>query len=89
MARFGPTRPEQLSWSGSRSGRRAPRLSDTRTGWGEWVFAGTRLPIADLFYNLNEGVPLDEFLDWYEVERSAVEAVIDRQMELLRVVRQG
>ena len=53
------------------------------------MFAGTRLPIADLFYNLNEGVLLDVFLDWYEVERSVVEAVIDRQMELLRVVRQG
>ena len=33
---------------------------------GKWVFAGTWLPIAELFEKLNDGVTLDEFLDWYE-----------------------
>ena len=55
---------------------------------GRWVFAGTLLPIAELFENLNDGVTLDEFLDWYEgVERSDAEWVIARQIELLRSVR--
>ena len=54
---------------------------------GAWIFAGTRVPIAALFDNLNEGVTIDEFLDWYEgVPRSAVESVITRQAELLRSV---
>lgn len=54
---------------------------------GAWIFAGTRVPISALFDNLNEGVTIDEFLDWYEgVPRTAVEAVIARQMEHLRSV---
>ena len=64
-------------------------LSDTtdRVG-GKWVFAGTWLPIAEMFEKLNEGVTLDEFLDWYEgVERSDAEWVIDCQIERLRAVR--
>ena len=61
--------------------RRTDRLS------GAWIFAGTRVPISDLFDNLNEGVTVDEFLDWYEgVPRAAVETVIARQMEYLRTV---
>ncbi len=55
-----------------------------------WVFAGTWLPIAELFERLNAGVTLDEFLDVYEsVDRSEVERVIDRQIELLHAVRAG
>ena len=63
--------------------RHADRLN------GKWVFAGTWVPIAHLFENLNEGITLDEFLDLYEgIERSDAEWVIDRQIKkLLRVVR--
>ena len=54
----------------------------------KWVFAGTWLPIAELFEKLNEGVTLDEFLDLYEgVERSDAEEVVGRQFECLRAVR--
>ena len=52
------------------------------------MFAGTWVPIAHLFENLNEGITLDEFLDLYEgIERSDAEWVIDRQIKLLRAVR--
>ena len=55
---------------------------------GKWVFAGTWLPIAEMFEKLNEGVTLDKFLDWYEgVDRSDAELVIDCQIERLRAVR--
>ena len=55
---------------------------------GKWVFAGTWLPIAEMFEKLNEGVTLDEFLGRHEgVERSDAEWVIDRQIELLQAVR--
>ena len=57
---------------------------------GRWVFAGTLLPIAELFEKLNDGVTLDEFLDWYEgIDRSDAEWVIDRQIERLQAVRAG
>ena len=36
---------------------------------GKWVFAGTWLPIAEMFEKLNEGVTLDEFLDGMRVSR--------------------
>ena len=54
---------------------------------GKWVSSGTRMPVADLFESLNEGVTLHEFLDWYKgVERSDAECVVDRQISLLRAV---
>ena len=52
---------------------------------GRWVFAGTWLPIAELFEKLNDGVTLEEFLDLYEgIDRSDAEWVIARQVEFLR-----
>jgi uncharacterized protein (DUF433 family) len=30
-----------------------------------WVFRGTRVPIAALFENLEDDVPLHEFLQWF------------------------
>ena len=55
---------------------------------GKWVFAGTWLPIAELFEKLNERVTLDEFLDLYEgIERSDAEQIIDLQIELLQTAR--
>ena len=54
---------------------------------GMWVFAGTRLPISELFERLNDGVTLEEFLELYEgIGRSAAEWVIARQIETLRNV---
>ncbi len=30
---------------------------------GAWVFRGTRIPVAALFQNLEDGVPLTEFVE--------------------------
>ena len=32
---------------------------------GAWVFRGTRVPIAALFENLEDGVPVGEFVDLF------------------------
>jgi uncharacterized protein (DUF433 family) len=46
-----------MNWSTCAAVERDPeRVS------GAWVFRGTRVPIAALFENLEDGVPLDEFV---------------------------
>ena len=32
---------------------------------GAWCFAGTRMPVASLFENLDLGATVDEFLAWF------------------------
>lgn len=32
---------------------------------GGWVFRGTRLPVAALFQNLEDGAQLSDFLEWF------------------------
>lgn len=32
---------------------------------GAWVFRGTRVPVAALFQNLEDGAQLSEFLAWF------------------------
>lgn len=32
---------------------------------GVWCFAGTRLPVASLFENLDLGATVDEFVEWF------------------------
>ena len=32
---------------------------------GEWVFTGTRVPLAAFFENIKDGASIDEFLDWF------------------------
>ena len=49
-----------FEWSSCESVERDPgRLS------GVWTFAGTRVPVAALFENLNDGASVEEFLDWF------------------------
>ena len=43
---------------------------------GAWVFTGTRVPVAALFENLEDGATVDEFLEWFPgVTRKQVETV--------------
>lgn len=45
---------------------------------GAWVFAGSRVPVAALFENLEDGAQLDEFLAWFPgVTRDQVRAVLE------------
>jgi uncharacterized protein (DUF433 family) len=32
---------------------------------GAWLFAGTRIPVAALFENLEEDVPAHQFVEWF------------------------
>ncbi len=32
---------------------------------GVWVFVGTRVPVAALFENLEDGAQINEFIEWF------------------------
>ncbi len=32
---------------------------------GAWVFKGTRVPVAALFENIEDGAKIDEFVEWF------------------------
>ncbi|MEL6552928.1 MAG: DUF433 domain-containing protein [Cyanobacteria bacterium J06621_11] len=32
---------------------------------GAWVFRGTRVPVSALFENLEDGVNIEEFVQWF------------------------
>ena len=32
---------------------------------GAWVFRGTRVPVAALFENLEDGAPVSQFVEWF------------------------
>jgi len=32
---------------------------------GAWVFRGTRVPVSALFENLEDGAPIDDFVEWF------------------------
>lgn len=49
-----------IDWSSCAAVERDPeRVS------GEWVFRGTRVPLAALFENLEDGVPIGQFVEMF------------------------
>lgn len=44
---------------------------------GAWVFRGTRMPVATVFENLEDGMTIDEIVDQFNVAREQVKAVLD------------
>jgi uncharacterized protein (DUF433 family) len=49
-----------IDWSSCTAVERDPeRVS------GAWVFRGTRVPVAALFENLEDGVPIGEFVELF------------------------
>lgn len=49
-----------LDWASCRAVEREPgRLS------GAWVFRGTRVPVAALFENLEDGASITDFVEWF------------------------
>jgi uncharacterized protein (DUF433 family) len=45
---------------------------------GAWLFKDTRVPVAALFENLEDGATVDNFLEWFPgVTREQVEAVME------------
>jgi uncharacterized protein (DUF433 family) len=49
-----------LGWAGSTAVERDPQRVS-----GAWVFRGTRVPIAALFENLEDGITMTEFLELF------------------------
>jgi uncharacterized protein (DUF433 family) len=39
--------------------------SDPQRVSGAWLFRGTRVPVAALFENLEDGAPLAQFVEWF------------------------
>ena len=53
---------------------------------GAWLFKGTRVPVAALFENLEDGATVDDFLKWFPgVNREQVEAVLEHAGQSLAV----
>ena len=44
---------------------------------GAWVFRGTRMPVATIFENLEDGMTIDEIMEQFDVTRDQVTAVLD------------
>ena len=51
---------------------------------GAWIFKGTRVPVAALFDNLEDGASVKDFLEWFPgVSREQVEAVLEHASQSL------
>lgn len=44
---------------------------------GAWVFRGTRLPVATIFQNLEDGLTIEEIMEQFDVTRDQINAVLD------------
>lgn len=62
-----------IEWSSCEAVERDPdRMS------GAWVFRGTRVPVAALFENLEDGAPISQFVQWFPgVTLEQVRAVLE------------
>ncbi|HKV25327.1 MAG TPA: DUF433 domain-containing protein [Candidatus Acidoferrum sp.] len=44
---------------------------------GAWVLKGTRMPVATIFQNLEAGATVEEIMQWFDLTREQVTAVLD------------
>jgi uncharacterized protein (DUF433 family) len=44
---------------------------------GAWVFKDTRMPVSIVFENLEAGATIDEIMEWFDVTREQVVAVLE------------
>ena len=44
---------------------------------GAWVLRNTRMPVATIFENLEDGMTIDEIMEQFDVTREQVTAVLD------------
>jgi uncharacterized protein (DUF433 family) len=57
---------------------------------GAWVFRDTRVPVAALFENLEDGASVDEFLEWFPgVTKEQLTAVLEDAIQSLNQDRQA
>ena len=57
---------------------------------GAWVFRGTRMPVAAVFENLEDGMSIDELVELYDgLTREQVRAVLEFAAQSLQVPAQA
>lgn len=62
-----------IDWSTCPAVERSPEVVS-----GAWVFRGTRVPVAALFENLEDGAQVSEFVRWFPgVSLGQVRAVLE------------
>ena len=44
---------------------------------GAWVFKDTRMPVSTVFENLESGATINEIMEWFDVTREQVVAVLE------------
>ncbi len=44
---------------------------------GAWVFKDTRMPVSAVFENLEAGATIDEIVEWFDVKREQIVAVLE------------
>ena len=70
-----------LDWSTCPAVERDPQRVS-----GGWVFRGTRVPVSALFENLEDGVQISQFVEWFPgVTIEQVRAVLDHTAKSLTV----
>ena len=52
---------------------------------GAWVFRGTRMPVTTVFENLEAGASIDDIIEWFDLTRAQVTAVLDFAARSLEV----
>lgn len=68
-----PAMPVPIDWTTCPSVERDPQRVS-----GAWVFRGSRVPVAALFENLEDGVTITEFIDLFPgVTLSQARAVLE------------
>jgi uncharacterized protein (DUF433 family) len=62
-----------IDWSTCSAAERDPQVVS-----GAWVFRGTRVPIAALFENLEDGADVSDFVNWFPgVQQDQVREVLE------------
>jgi len=73
LAGYDVSRVSRLEWAQCAAVERVPGKMS-----GAWVLRGTRMPVATIFENLEEGANIDDLLERYDgLDREQVKAVID------------
>lgn len=44
---------------------------------GAWVFKDTRMPVSTVFENLESGATIEEIMEWFDVTREQIVAVLE------------
>ena len=66
-----------LDWNSCNAVERNPRKVS-----GSWVFRGTRVPVAALFENLEDGADIAQFVEWFPgVSEDQVKIVLNYAAE--------